>query len=453
LVKKINYKGLRGNDEREVIEKIAGMINKGKAEELKKFVGDINAATQEITGKINTVSEAAYAAVKKADSHTQDVFIKKWLGEDVEINDGNRADLVRKAVRKLSVANIKTGDGNDIKNLVYKGNIVKINSETGDLDVVKGNAVKEAAAVSERQLRENWADIEGAKHGLKPEEVGFAGDDAHLETKEGIKLTVGDKSVVLHQDDLERFDKLRESISSNNSNLSEKKMEFIKKIFINNKDSLDNNKVEKITQVLESANSEEKLNFIKKIFVDSKDNLNDDKIRKITQVLESANSEEKLNFISRHRELLENPAEAKYIFEIAEAGGGNLNLEDIYNYYQSYDAVKYAGSPSAQCGLIELFKDPNSQEGLELLLKDSGVNVGKGHIIQKITPKLKNDDVLVLHCEKKGWVGFNDIDVEINKGGAISIIRRWRRDYHFEPNKYPISKILKFIERWDKSKL
>lgn len=110
--------------------------------------------TQVIGGKINTYSEAAYAAVKQADQGTQDNFIHKYFDKNIAVNDGNRADLIKEAVRKISILNLKTGDGEDIKNLVFEGN-VGVLKEDGSFDIEKGTGIKEASAVSEAQLRAN----------------------------------------------------------------------------------------------------------------------------------------------------------------------------------------------------------------------------------------------------------------------------------------------------------
>ncbi len=111
-----------------------------------------------IEGKVNTYSEAAYEAVKKADAGTQDNYIRRWLGEGTKVNDDNRAELVRQATRKLSIANIKMGDGNDVKNLVYKGNVGRLYPD-GRFEMDTGESHYAPSAVSEEHLRTNAANI------------------------------------------------------------------------------------------------------------------------------------------------------------------------------------------------------------------------------------------------------------------------------------------------------
>ncbi|MCK4553510.1 hypothetical protein KAU19_00920, partial [Candidatus Parcubacteria bacterium] len=134
-----------------------------------------------IEGKIDTFSEAIYEAAKQADSKTQDNFIHKVLGNEEVIDDSNRGKFLSQTVRELSVANIETGDDLDVKNLVHEGNIVRLKND-GSWEVLKGQGAADAEAVSELQLRKNWADAEGAKHGFKPEEVNFA-DNEHLDDR------------------------------------------------------------------------------------------------------------------------------------------------------------------------------------------------------------------------------------------------------------------------------
>ena len=110
------------------------------------------AAFQDIKGNIDTYSEAAYGAVKKAPTGVQDNFIHRYLDQKVQINDENRLTLIQETVRKLSVANLKMGDGNDVQNLVYKGNVGVLKND-GEFEIMKGSAFREAQTVSHAQLQ------------------------------------------------------------------------------------------------------------------------------------------------------------------------------------------------------------------------------------------------------------------------------------------------------------
>ena len=187
---------------KEVIEKLKEtVIEQEASRKIAAKVVQQEAMTKgiKIEGKIDTFSEAIYEAAKQADSKTQENFIHKVLGEDIKVDNQNTDELVSKSVRKLSVANIKMNDDLDVKNLVHEGNVVRLNSN-GSWEVLQGGeGIKEAEAVSELQLRGNWADIEGAKHGFKPEEVSFAGDNEHLDVRSfntkvgGVEVTINNE--------------------------------------------------------------------------------------------------------------------------------------------------------------------------------------------------------------------------------------------------------------------
>ena len=120
----------------------------------------------EVQGKTDTLSEAVEKALKQdgVPDKVKDNFIKQWILKDIDINDENRNDLLNKAIRKLSVANIKMGDGNDIQNLIYEGNKVQLNSD-GSVEVTGGGGVDDAKVVSEAELRQN---VEALKPKVAP---------------------------------------------------------------------------------------------------------------------------------------------------------------------------------------------------------------------------------------------------------------------------------------------
>jgi len=148
---------------------------------------------QVIEGKINTYSEAAYEAVKKADTATKDNFIHKYLNDKENITNGNRNDLILKTVRKLSIANLTTGDQDDVKNLVYAGN-VGVLKEDGSFNIEKGGAKFDPKAVSESELRKHVVDLRGNK-GASVDEKDF-GKKASEGGVSGVKkLSINEKDV------------------------------------------------------------------------------------------------------------------------------------------------------------------------------------------------------------------------------------------------------------------
>lgn len=136
--------------------------------------------------------EPLTAEVKKGDSLTKivrrmfseesvsgeakEAFINKYF-PDQEINDGNRDTLLEKAINKMSISNLDNVTDNDVQNLIYEGNEVIINPETGEITVEKGEGAFEAKAVSEQDLREAWADQRAEELGLDPEKLSFGSED------------------------------------------------------------------------------------------------------------------------------------------------------------------------------------------------------------------------------------------------------------------------------------
>jgi len=110
------------------------------------------AAFQEIKGNVDTYSEAAYEAVKKAPTGVQDNFIHRYLDNDVKISNANREKLLIKTVHLLSVANLDNDSGNDVQNLVYEKN-VGVLKNNGEFGIMKGDAFREARSVSHDQLQ------------------------------------------------------------------------------------------------------------------------------------------------------------------------------------------------------------------------------------------------------------------------------------------------------------
>lgn len=155
-----------------------------------------------IEGKINTLSEAVEKALKQEgiSNDTKDSFIKHWLDDKAEISVENRDELLNKAIRKFSVANTEMGDGNDIQNLVYEGNNVRLNSD-GSFEVIKGEGISEAKMVSEDQLRTNAEAIKTPEYidahndapvneELKIQEEVPAENVVEIKVPEEIKITI-----------------------------------------------------------------------------------------------------------------------------------------------------------------------------------------------------------------------------------------------------------------------
>jgi len=118
-----------------------------------------------IDKKHHTLSAALYEAVKNAQDETKDKFISRYISNP-NITDKNRGSLLSKAIRKMSVSNLKLGDGDDVRNLVYAGNRVVLHSD-GTFEVEKGTAPMEAGLRSEERLRKNSQHIITSKNSGK----------------------------------------------------------------------------------------------------------------------------------------------------------------------------------------------------------------------------------------------------------------------------------------------
>ncbi|GEM_PF-6117554 len=114
----------------------------------------------EINDKVDTFSEAIDNAVHQASPETQSAFIKRVLGDGTSVSDGNRSELLRRAVAVISVSNEGTafGKGIDVENLVYEGNKVILKPD-GSWEVTKAGGASEAKAVAEETLRDNAAKL------------------------------------------------------------------------------------------------------------------------------------------------------------------------------------------------------------------------------------------------------------------------------------------------------
>ncbi|MBA3046853.1 hypothetical protein KKC83_03575 [Patescibacteria group bacterium] len=278
----------------------------------------------EIKGKIDTFSEAIYEAAKQADSKTQDNFIHKVLGAGVKLDDENRGKFLSQAARKLSIANIKTGDELDVKNLVHEGNTVRLKSD-GSWDVLKGEGIEDAKIVSELQLRENWADAEGAKHGFNPDEVKFAGDSEHLDMRsfntqiEGAEVTIDNQGNFSGEAGGKGF-------SGNISELAEGQTskEVISEAMEEAKEAVADQTAEAAIIAPEEAIKTAKTG-VEDIF-GAKEDITQEKFQEIARLTGvnfkdgiDAGEKSKLQFLAEHQELFKTPEQAQYLFNNSEA--------------------------------------------------------------------------------------------------------------------------------------
>ena len=125
----------------------SNISNENEAEFL---LGEIRAVKEEIQEGSNFTATLKNA-LKGCNNDTKDAFIKNVnekfniFSEETILGDENRDELLEKAVNRLSVEGANEDSG--AANLVYKGNILKINSETGDWEILQGSSKFEPKAV------------------------------------------------------------------------------------------------------------------------------------------------------------------------------------------------------------------------------------------------------------------------------------------------------------------
>ncbi|HMB65624.1 MAG TPA: hypothetical protein VKO42_02000, partial [Patescibacteria group bacterium] len=165
-------------DPRNISDKVINFIKNENLSGLREEVGRINSLAQTVEqgDNITSISKKLLSG-DNVSVETKDAFIDNYYPDHEDITKENREKLLEQAVNKMSISNLKMGDGNDLKNLIYEGNEVHINSETGDIYVEKGSSKLEAKAVGEGELRENWADHKAKELGLDPEKVDFGSDE------------------------------------------------------------------------------------------------------------------------------------------------------------------------------------------------------------------------------------------------------------------------------------
>lgn len=97
----------------------------------------------------------------------REAFVKEHLGSDIDYVNGDKVVLLDEAIKKMSRSNVgpNFGDGKDVNNLIYEGNRIGIDRETGKFVYQKADGVYASRAVSEKTLADNAREIYGDKHG------------------------------------------------------------------------------------------------------------------------------------------------------------------------------------------------------------------------------------------------------------------------------------------------
>jgi len=204
LLKKLPLSELNEKQTSDILEKIDDISELKNT--VSRIYGDINAVSEEMKSSDNFTR--VLKRIMNSDE-TSDETKKAFIGRVDKLTDGqvlkggditndNVEELTKKAIDRLSAANIGEVDEKlDVKNLVYKGNILKINSETGEWSVEKGSASHAADHVSEVRLRESAVDDIARKLGFSKEQVKhieFGGDSKNLDSR-NFRIKVDDSVV------------------------------------------------------------------------------------------------------------------------------------------------------------------------------------------------------------------------------------------------------------------
>ena len=126
----------------EEITALIGMEN-ASYEELIEEIGNLRSLSDVIDSGGNFTNSLRNIMAEASES-TQDAFIKKVeemfdiLKDNEVITSENRQELLNRAINRLSVEGDNPDSG--VANYVYKGNVLKVNSETGQWEIQQGDS-------------------------------------------------------------------------------------------------------------------------------------------------------------------------------------------------------------------------------------------------------------------------------------------------------------------------
>ncbi len=126
----------------EEITALIGMEN-ASYEELIEEIGNLRSLSDVIDSGGNFTNSLRNIMAEASES-TQDAFIKKVeemfdiLKDNEVITPENRQELLNRAINRLSVEGDNPDSG--VANYVYKGNVLKVNSETGQWEIQQGDS-------------------------------------------------------------------------------------------------------------------------------------------------------------------------------------------------------------------------------------------------------------------------------------------------------------------------
>lgn len=165
-------------------------VKSGKVDDVANVVGKYNAAFDDVKQGDNLTKVARRLLVDNntTSEEVKGAFAKKYLSNSdfnsyADGTDEIKAGLIAKAIDRMSISNIKMGDGDDVQNLIYEGNKVGINSETGEIFVEKGSGAHEAQSVDAARFRPT-AKIESQVEAVQHESVEVLNGQLEAKTSE-----------------------------------------------------------------------------------------------------------------------------------------------------------------------------------------------------------------------------------------------------------------------------
>ncbi|MCF7820581.1 MAG: hypothetical protein K9M44_03890 [Candidatus Pacebacteria bacterium] len=351
-------------------------------EELIEQIGELRAITHTIESGENFTT-ALRDIMENSSEHTQDAFIEKVnnsyniLAEEQTLTDANRAELLEKAINRLSTEGANPDSG--VTNLVYKGNIVKVNSETGQWEITQGNSDFVPKA---EELKNVAEDVPSVREEIKIEkmpsrpstkipEQDIQGAVVNKINQDGAEVINVDNVEGAEIHNVEDLDNDVEVISVDNGDGTEVEplSDNVKGAEVHNVENLDNdvevisvdngdgteveplnNNTENVENNLNIANDNEILdqlsgkatikNFLANLTEEQRNNLSfDDKWELFKKYNSNLSQEEQASFYQGFKELVDNTAKEQ--FNVAQILSKSNNFSGQINYLKN---IKFSDS-------------------------------------------------------------------------------------------------------------
>ena len=410
-------------------EKLSFLESTAEAGDIDEVVSEATEIDEVVSGEVVTdkvVSEEVVLSgeVKEGDNLTfvvkrifkeedtpnsaKDAFIERYFSGQ-EINDENREDLLEKAINRMSVSNTEEGN---LQNLIYQGNRVVIDTETGEIIVEKGDSDLEAKAVSEIELREGWAKKRAEELGLDPQKVVFAGDS--LEDRL-IKVEIDNKEMII--DNEGRWFTDEETGHLQGEQLAEEV--FDKKNEVELPDESDASQNEELKET--NASQNEGLNKERVEGVMGRDlKWSDQAYEMIREIDIEDISDEEINMLTSNRyiELLPDAENSKRFLEIVREY--NLQNYDDYdrakNFVLNFNEVTPAENDSLKTIFFEEINSEEVSRSVDAIFGEKNIQSFDQFHIER-----NGDGDVLLNLTRKNRFFDDTFQIKITDEGSISM--------------------------------